>query len=71
MKSFRITYEDFARVGIRVGTIVRAEPYPEAKKPAFKIWLNLGPEIGEKKTSAQVTKHYTLEILIGMQVACG
>jgi hypothetical protein len=49
MESFKINYDDFTRVDIRVGTIVRAEPYPEAKKPAFKIWINLGPGIGEKK----------------------
>ena len=70
MESLEITYDDFARVDIHVGTIARAEPYSEARNPAFKILIDLGPEISEKKTSAQVTKHYTLETLIGMQVAC-
>jgi len=70
MENSQITYDDFARVDIRVGTIVRAEPYPEARKPAFKIWIDLGADIGEKKTSAQVTKHYTPETLMGVQVAC-
>ena len=70
MDSSEITYNDFERVDIRVGTILSVEPYPEAKKPCFKIFIDLGPEIGEKKTSAQVTKHYTPESLIGEQVAC-
>jgi tRNA-binding protein len=63
-----ITFDDFMKIDIRVGRVIRAEPYPESRKPAIKMWVDFGPDIGERKTSAQITDHYTPEALIGRQV---
>ena len=63
-----ITWDDFERVNLRSGTIIKVEEFPRAKKPAYKVWADFGADIGVLQTSAQVTAHYTIETLVGRSI---
>ena len=63
-----ISFDDFLKVDIRVGKVIRAEPYPEARTPAIKMWIDFGADLGERKTSAQITAHYSPQDLVGTNV---
>jgi len=64
-----INFDDFLKIDVRVGTILEAQPFPEARRPAYKLWVDFGIELGVKKTSAQITKYYQIDTLPGRQVA--
>lgn len=65
---FMATAEEFFSIDLRVGTVTRAEPFPEARKPSIRLWIDFGPELGERRSSAQLTHHYTTDSLVGRQI---